>query len=129
MATADWDEVTYIRKKQPKASQLRSQQVSHPYCWQCSVINKVLIFHMVVTWLIAKKSVLIFFILHHKFHFKQICMKMKKNNLIGLGFFYCVYDFKKIQDLGHLVYSSVTQSAANLEVSVKSRIWKGHVKY
>ncbi|XP_062589980.1 endothelial differentiation-related factor 1 homolog [Saccostrea cucullata] len=26
MATADWDEVTYIRKKQPKASQLRSQQ-------------------------------------------------------------------------------------------------------
>lgn len=29
MATADWDEVTYIRKKQPKASQLRSQQVSN----------------------------------------------------------------------------------------------------
>lgn len=26
MAEADWDEVTYIRKKQPKASQLRSQQ-------------------------------------------------------------------------------------------------------
>lgn len=27
MAQADWDEVTYIRKKQPKSSQLRSQQV------------------------------------------------------------------------------------------------------
>ncbi|XP_048775724.1 endothelial differentiation-related factor 1-like [Ostrea edulis] len=26
MAQADWDEVTYIRKKQPKSSQLRSQQ-------------------------------------------------------------------------------------------------------
>lgn len=30
MAQADWDEVTYIRKKQPKASQLRSQQVWCP---------------------------------------------------------------------------------------------------
>lgn len=76
----------------------------------------------------SQKSVLIFFILHHKFHFKQKCMKMKKNNLMGLGFFYCVYDFKRIQDLGHLVYSSVTQSVANLKVSVKSRILKGHVK-
>lgn len=35
---------------------------------------------------------------------------------MGLGFFYCVYDFKKIQDLGYLVYSSVTQSVANLKV-------------
>lgn len=70
----------------------------------------------------SQKSVLIFFILHHKFHFKQICMKMKKNNLMGLGFFYCVYDLKRIQDLGHLVYSSVTQSVANLKVCVKSRI-------
>lgn len=48
---------------------------------------------------------------------------------MGLGLFYCVYDFKKIQDLGHLVYSSVPQSVANLKVSVKSRIGKGHVKY
>lgn len=48
---------------------------------------------------------------------------------MGLGFFYCVYDLKKIQDLGYLVYSSVTQSVANLKVSVKSRIGKGHVKY
>lgn len=63
----------------------------------------------------SQKSVLIFFILHHKFHFKQICMKMKKNNLMGLGnFIVCMI----LQDLGHLVYSSVTQSVANLKVSV-----------
>lgn len=73
----------------------------------------------------SQKSVLIFFILHHKFHFKQICMKMKKNNLMGLGnFIVCMI----LQDLGHLVYSSVTQSVANLKVSVKSRIGNGHVK-
>ena len=33
MAQADWDEVTILRKKQPKASQLRSQQVTvHVIC-------------------------------------------------------------------------------------------------
>lgn len=48
---------------------------------------------------------------------------------MGLGFFIVCMILKKIQDLGYLVYSSVTQSVANLKVSVKSRIGKGHVKY
>lgn len=120
MATADWDEVTYIRKKQPKASQLRSQQVSHPMLFDKQSSN--FSYGGNLTDRHSQKSVLIFFILHHKFHFKQICMKIKKNNLMGLFFFIVCMILKKIEDLGHLVYSSVTQSVANLKVSVKSRI-------
>lgn len=48
---------------------------------------------------------------------------------MGLGNSIVCMILKRIQDLGHLVYSSVTQSVANLKVSVKSRIGKGHVKY
>ena len=84
MAESAWDDVTYLRKKQPKSSQMRSQQASI-FQWDLKLNNMCTI--------------------HIKIMYYESCVK----SIALLRLYFCIYYIRRINNgmpvlINELVY-------------------------